>query len=251
MVIIFLDLVGSTERMRRNGTDLASGQIREQLSEWLSSISRFDPSVLQIKNPAGDGLLLVGTNASRILAATIQRQAVPGYLQTRVALGNGDPQWEGEEWHSDSNIRGTIVNLTARLLSVCPPSGVVVTEGIKDAVLEQPELISLLHRCQADLKGLGIQTYWSTSPAEEKAMDNGELGKIQKAIGTLEGTVKTGFKNLDDRMDRMHEGLYGKAGLEPRVRDTEKDLHAMKKNSGLIALFVSVTTNIAGWFYRP
>ena len=65
MIIVFCDLVGSTARMQEQGTELVSDQIRKQLSSWGDWLRASDPSIMQLRNPAGDGLLLVGKDAAK------------------------------------------------------------------------------------------------------------------------------------------------------------------------------------------
>jgi len=248
MIIVFIDLVGSTARMQEQGTELVSDQITKQLSNWVDWLNISDPSVMQLKNPAGDGLLLVGKDAAKILSAAIQKQAIPGFMEVRVALGAGDPQWYGEPWDKDANIYGNIVNLTARLMSLCDPGEVVVTEGVRDAVLEQPELNTLLFRCEGKLKGLGFQTYWSTGSdctnciksliaKEDKGMNDQELGMI---LGRIEaGVVENGR-----RLDRHNEDHRG---LEEKVDRTERDVAVIQGKAGIVAVIVSSIIGLAGW----
>lgn len=66
------------------------------------------------------------------------------------------------------------------------------------------------------------------------------MDDIERTLGRLEGTIEQGFKDIRDRMDRLHAGMYEKSGLEPRLRDVEGDVREIKTKAGMIATLVSV-----------
>lgn len=66
------------------------------------------------------------------------------------------------------------------------------------------------------------------------------MNDLERAVGRLEGEIKSGFRDLAARIDRMHRGVFDDGGIEPRLRDVEYDMREIKTKAGLIATGVSI-----------
>jgi adenylate cyclase len=125
-VIGFVDLVGSTEVLRTL-----------TVSELAAAVDRFELAVWDLVTAAGGRVVkLIGdeamfvvdepADACRLASAMIGHPAYP----VRVGLAYGP----SVALHGD--YYGPTVNLAARLVAVAPPSSVLVSDAVKDAVGE-------------------------------------------------------------------------------------------------------------------
>lgn len=76
---------------------------------------------------------------------------------------------------------------------------------------------------------------------------------LERAVGRLEGKIDQGFNNLCQRIDRLNDGVFGRDGIERRLRDCESEVRQIKTQAGMIAFFVSALAAIAMWireFFR-
>lgn len=73
---------------------------------------------------------------------------------------------------------------------------------------------------------------------------------LERVVGRLEGKIEQGFEDLRERMDRMREGVFGKEGIDSRLRSVEGEVREIKAKAGLIAFIVSLVVAAGIWITR-
>jgi class 3 adenylate cyclase len=176
-VVIFVDLVGSTEEMRRLGTARATLEREKRLAYIERHLKSVDAFAMRIGLYQGDGMLMVGQDASGLLRECMRLQGewsgLREGLPCRIAVGEGDPQWIGTPWGETSNVSGTIVNQTHRLVDACHSGGIVIDAGMYNNTLEDTLFTCKLQRKEINLRGLGSTVYWEVLlPAQGEITDD-------------------------------------------------------------------------------
>jgi len=71
--------------------------------------------------------------------------------------------------------------------------------------------------------------------------------KLERTLGRIEQKID----DTREAIDRMRQGLYGEAGIEPRLREIESDIKVIKATSALISGAVStVIAASVGWLFK-
>lgn len=70
--------------------------------------------------------------------------------------------------------------------------------------------------------------------------------QIERSLGRIEEAMR----NNGERLDRIHDGLYGDGGLESRVRVVESDIKVVKALSVFISFITSIAVTIGGWIFK-
>ena len=242
MVIVFVDLTGSTQAIAEQG-EPAIASVRARLAAIRAGLMIGDPRLRQIGPAAGDGCLLVGHDVAGLVRAALEEQArwrgLEEGLPARLAIGVGEPSWSGPESDSMSTPYGSTVNLTSRLLSVCPPGGIGLAEGAHLALLEaSAEGSALGQRFQAakgPLRGFQEpQRYWLWAPPG---------GRAER----VDGETGERLARLEARMDMM---LHGLDEVRGDVRESRSVLDQMAAGAligrlAVLSLAVAISTLIS------
>jgi class 3 adenylate cyclase len=144
--ILFLDIVGSTERASTIGD-----------AAWTEVLARHDAAAERevaaynghVVDHAGDGLLATFDGPARAIrcARAIQRTALGLNLQVRAGLHTGEVEKGGD------GIRGIAVHTAGRIASLAGPQEILVSGTVKDLVAGSG--IAFADRGVHPLKGIG------------------------------------------------------------------------------------------------
>jgi class 3 adenylate cyclase/alpha-beta hydrolase superfamily lysophospholipase len=129
-VILFSDLVGSTERAAALGDDRWKSLLNRHDEVVRTAVGRAGGTVVKT---TGDGVLAVFPSASGAIraAARFRTQLVDDDLQVRVGIHVGDVDRRGDD------VSGIAVNIAARVMSNTPDGLIAVTASVVAAVAGQ------------------------------------------------------------------------------------------------------------------
>jgi hypothetical protein len=163
MLLVFVDLTGSTAFLDHYEAESVGVQaVRIRMAE-LEQAMLAVPEVRRVGARVGDQWVFVAPDdlTADVLRAVFRVQAVPDALLARFALGLGGFTWHGPAFGAESNIDGRIVNLTARLLDPCPPSGIAMTQDYYLSLNRAPILQRGFSPRVEDFKGIDAPVrYW-------------------------------------------------------------------------------------------
>ena len=127
-VIVFTDIVASTEVVDRMGDEASRNAIRSV--EDLVTETAADLSGKVIKH-LGDGSLLEFRSASSALdfARKVQVELADGDIGLRVGMAAGEPI------HEDGDLHGAVVVVASRIADAAEPGQVFASEGVKQLVV--------------------------------------------------------------------------------------------------------------------
>lgn len=66
---------------------------------------------------------------------------------------------------------------------------------------------------------------------------------IEHMLGRIEGKIDA----LAERVERQSDGIYGRDGIEPRLRALEQDCAVMKTKAGFLAATISAVIAALSW----
>ena len=199
MIIIFIDLTGSTAEMESRGGSV-SIEFINRLNSIKDSFIRVDSTLYQVGLLMGDGLLLVSKAHEKLAnlvleAIQIQQQFRGLDVAPKIVFAIGDPIWQrqttnlpgikGEEFTEKSSIYGVVVNLAARLLSICPPNGIIMSEGAHALLVEYPDIVNKFQYGSSYLRGFKQkQPYWviNIRSKEDLSMNGEDLQELRKEL---------------------------------------------------------------------
>ena len=153
--VIMIDLVGSTQAMADRGIALAGSEIAGRLRGLVQEFMLVDPAMRQMGEFSGDGVLLIGGKPKEVIICALRAQVAWSGLSARIAICVGPV-----EFREGAGAQGGVINMASRLVDLCPPGGVVVSESAVDYLLDVPGVRGRMTRRRAELKGLGDVTYW-------------------------------------------------------------------------------------------
>ena len=246
-VIVFTDLVGSTELRTRLGEDAADDLRRTHDRVFTEAIERHDGQVVK---GLGDGLMAVFGGASDGVSAAIaaQQAAYSVELEIRVGLSAGDVVWE------EGDCFGTPVVEAARLCGVAQGGQILCADLV----------LGLAHGRgghearsvgELELKGLAApvpasEVTWTPAgvglrdlpPALDTTGDIEFVGRVDE-LKALRGAWE--YAEVGDRRTVFVEGLPG-TGKTRLVAELAADVHA----EGGLVLF-GRADNESGGAYQP
>lgn len=151
--IVFVDVAGFTNFTERFGDEVAI-DLLTVVSEIVDSSLK--PSKGECVKGLGDGYLLAFPSASQAITGALrlaetarkakEQDTLP--LHLRIAVHAGEPLVEQDD------LLGHDVNLTARLLDLCKPGEVVVSEAAKELSEKRLKKIGFVGRRSAKVRGL-------------------------------------------------------------------------------------------------
>lgn len=156
-VIVTADVVDSTAVKKRYHESTAVKKIRAALEDLRHELSKVDPTLTVPVPYAGDSILLIGgTRPLEIFRAAVIHQAHfrdwwYGAMSIKIAIGYGayvsekDP--EGVVSH-----HGSALDFLYGICNYCPPGRVVVTQSMRDMLVEAGFGDRLLE-CREQIKG--------------------------------------------------------------------------------------------------
>lgn len=151
--IVFVDLAGFTNFTERMGDEEAIKLLAEMNDIVASSLK---PTKGECVKGLGDGYLLAFPSASQAingalkLANTAERARSAGRLplHLRIAVHAGEPLVEQDD------LLGHDVNLTARMLDLCKPGEILVSEAAKELSEKRLRTMRFINRRSMKVRGL-------------------------------------------------------------------------------------------------
>lgn len=157
-VVMFTDIVGSTELAERIG-DAAAAAVRREHETIVTETARLHGGT--VVKFTGDGALVRFASASAALATAQEIIAgVRGRVHIRIGMNLGEPIAEAGDLH------GTAVNLAARVCAAAEPDEVFVTGAVRH--LARGKSFTFADRGPHALKGFAddVHLYALVSPSE-------------------------------------------------------------------------------------
>jgi len=122
--VVFTDIVGSTEYVRRVGDEAGRAAVRELETQVASIAADHDGRV--VKNLGDGSLVSFGSNSSAIsFAVEVQDKCSDGPLQLRIGMAAGEPLQE------DGDIHGTVVAQASRIGDLGDAGEVIVSDSVR------------------------------------------------------------------------------------------------------------------------
>jgi len=160
-VIVFVDVVGSTALKVEKGDAVGSTEIAKKLDAIETVLRAADPTATRHGPSEGDSFLLTGSDTFALFQGAVNAQIAErvwgSSVTTRVAMGRGE--FEVMADGRFKSLRGSSIDLARRILEFCTPSGVVVTESVRNAVRSAGYGSQLTRRTE-NLKGFGEETFY-------------------------------------------------------------------------------------------
>lgn len=162
-VIVFIDVVGSVDEKVRLGDAEGQRRSRQRLADIEAALRAIDATIQRNAPPAGDEILLTGTNAVGIYHQCVLLQSNwkswdwPHVPAVRIAIGAGE--FEAKTDGNYTALSGSPIDLTHRFLEHCPVAGIVMTEGVRPA-LQSAGFAYKLERREATIQGFGRESYY-------------------------------------------------------------------------------------------
>ena len=150
-IIVFTDIVGSSQAAAQFGDDAAISRLHDHNRIVRGNLERHQGR--EVKH-TGDGIMASFVSVTRAITCSLAVQAAlvdrnaradDGALHVRIGLAAGEPVAE------DDDLFGTAVNLAARVCDVADPGAVYVTDGVRD--LAMGKNFSFEHVADFELKG--------------------------------------------------------------------------------------------------
>ena len=150
--VVFTDVVGSTEYVRRVGDEQGRTTIRE-LEEQAASLAK-DHGGRVVKNLGDGSLVSFGSNSSAIsFAIDLQHACAAGPLDLRIGMAAGEPIQE------DGDIHGTVVTQASRISDLGAAGEVMVSDFVRQ--LAAGKGFTFEPRGEVSLKGFDVdQQVW-------------------------------------------------------------------------------------------
>lgn len=228
MLILFIDLRGSTEAIASYTSRVVAPAVEAQLVEIEAELRKIDAEIW-VGPHQGDGTLCVlhAQYTSRVVDRCLDLQrlwsTMPSGLPVRFALGTGDAFWlektaQRTAWTKEGIPAGVVVNFTYRLLSVCLPGGVVINDGVQVRLLEYGHLLQSFKHRMGRLKGFrGEQSYWIAEPtvpeddaeAEKPVTDRSLAASYHAEPKVPESVAEAVVLKGGHRVASVFRSLYG------------------------------------------
>jgi len=130
-IVVFTDIVASTELVDRLGDQAARKTIREVEERVTGAAAAHSGKVIK---QLGDGSLLEFQAASDALefARSVRADLRDGTLQIRVGMAAGEPIRE------EGDLHGAVVVLASRINAAAPADAVCVSDGVRQLVIGKP-----------------------------------------------------------------------------------------------------------------
>ena len=143
--VVFTDLSGSTETLRRMGDSRWRLLMADHNQAARAEIERFGGREIQT---TGDGFLVLFDSPARAVrcAAAMIDAAMAVALTARAGVHTGEVEFQGEE------VRGIAVHTAARILAVAQPGEVLISSTVRDLLAGSG--LSFEDRGEFELKGL-------------------------------------------------------------------------------------------------
>jgi class 3 adenylate cyclase/quercetin dioxygenase-like cupin family protein len=143
--VVFTDLSGSTETLRRMGDSRWRLLMAEHNQAARAEIERFGGREIQT---TGDGFLVLFDSPARAVrcAAAMIDAATGVNLTARAGVHTGEVEFQGEE------VRGIAVHTAARILAAAQPRDVLVSSTVRDLLAGSG--LTFEDRGEYELKGL-------------------------------------------------------------------------------------------------
>lgn len=154
--VVLIDLVGSTLAVTERGMRQVGPEVAERLHGLVAEFQQADLTIRQVGEFAFDGVLLVGADPAAAIRCAVRSQAVYVGLPARIVVAVGPV-----ELVEGAGAQGTVINLADRLLDMCVPGGVVLTEAAMEYVQDHPHLRARMVRRRSEAKGFGTVWHWA------------------------------------------------------------------------------------------
>jgi class 3 adenylate cyclase/quercetin dioxygenase-like cupin family protein len=143
--VVFTDLSGSTETLRRMGDSRWRLLMAEHDQAARAAIERFGGREIQT---TGDGFLVLFDSPARAVrcAAAMIDAAMAVDLTARAGVHTGEVEFQGEE------VRGIAVHTAARILAAAQPGEVLISSTVRDLLAGSG--LTFEDRGEFELKGL-------------------------------------------------------------------------------------------------
>jgi class 3 adenylate cyclase/quercetin dioxygenase-like cupin family protein len=143
--LLFTDLSGSTEALRRVGDSSWRLLMADYSQAARTEIERFGGREVQT---TGDGFFVLFDSPVRAVrcAVAMITAAMAVNLTARAAVHTGEVEYQGEE------VRGIAVHIAARILTVAQPGEVLVSSTVRDLLAGSD--LAFEDRGEFELKGL-------------------------------------------------------------------------------------------------
>jgi hypothetical protein len=127
-VIVFTDIVASTEVVDRLGDEAARNAIRAVEDLIAESAEEFTGHIVK---HVGDGSLLEFGSTSNALdfAHKVQSGLAGGDIELRVGMAAGEPI------HEDGDVHGAVVVVASRIADAAGPGEVLASDGVRQLVI--------------------------------------------------------------------------------------------------------------------
>ena len=240
MIVAFIDLSGSTAALRERGELTAIPERVERMESIERAMIHASSKIRRVGSRRGDEWLFMAPNdmAIEVFNCILQIQSIPSLLQARWAVGIGGVMWHGKEFDPSSDVDGTVLDSTSRLLKLCPSGGVAMTHDYYLALGSKPVYQAILTTHTDILKGIEHPVqYWITNKnndhVENTEKEFGDMDQLE--VGELKATVRI----LTNQFIKLEEVL--KEGIKER-REDFKSLH-QDFVEGLEKLHVSLVSH--------
>jgi class 3 adenylate cyclase/quercetin dioxygenase-like cupin family protein len=143
--VVFTDLSGSTETLRRMGDSRWRLLMADHNQAARAEIERFGGREIQT---TGDGFLVLFDSPARAVRCAVAMidAATAVALTARAGVHPGEVEFQGEE------VRGIAVHTAARILAVAQPGEVLISSTVRDLLAGSG--LSFEDRGEFELKGL-------------------------------------------------------------------------------------------------
>jgi class 3 adenylate cyclase/quercetin dioxygenase-like cupin family protein len=143
--VVFTDLSGSTETLRRMGDSRWRLLMADHNQAARAEIERFSGREIQT---TGDGFLVLFDSPARAVRCAVAMidAATAVALTARAGVHTGEVEFPGEE------VRGIAVHTAARILAVAQPGEVLISSTVRDLLAGSG--LSFEDRGEFELKGL-------------------------------------------------------------------------------------------------
>lgn len=180
--IIFCDIFNSVAYKQEHGSAIANARIAERLQKLFEYIQQAAPSAF-IQRSEGDSILVIADNLMASYKVLVEAQAVWKIFKTgtpAVCISFGYGEFVVDQ---DGTLHGIEIDTASRVLKSCYPAGVDVTDSASRKLVDEG-LRYKLHRCEAEMKGLGRVVFWKT---------NGSYEFVERRAKPKQGVFRTAF----------------------------------------------------------
>jgi class 3 adenylate cyclase len=158
--VVFTDIVGSTEYVRRVGDEAGRAAVRE-LEQKVAALAA-DHEGRVVKNLGDGSLVSFGSNSSAIaFGLEVQDKCSDGPLQLRVGMAAGEPIQE------DGDIHGTVVAQASRIGDLGEAGEVIVSDSVRQLAVGKG--FDFAPRGEVSLKGFDEpERVWKVTQTDRK-----------------------------------------------------------------------------------